>query len=112
MKPLHAVPLDSHLLAHSGLPGPRANLELAQAAADVADEPILRRWLADAEEYLALCGAIGIGRLIAEGHAGLWPVLRAAADDKRWRVREGVAMGLQRIGDADPVRLLDELDGW
>jgi hypothetical protein len=115
VNPLDAVPepqREAYLLAHSGLPGPRANLELAQAAADRTDEATLRRWLTDVREYLALCGAIGVGRLVAEGHAGLWPVLRATAEDTRWRVREGVAMGLQRIGDVDPVRLLDELDGW
>jgi hypothetical protein len=32
--------------------------------------------------------------------------LARLADDDRWRVREGVAMGLQRLGDADLPRLL------
>jgi hypothetical protein len=113
--PLDAVPpakREAFLLANSGLPGARANLELAQAAADRTDEATLRRWLAAPEEYLALCGAIGVGRLVAAGHAELWAVLRAAAQDARWRVREGVALGLQRVLATDPVRLLDELDGW
>ncbi len=100
------------LRANSGLPGPRANLELAQAAADTADEAALRQWLASGDEYLALCGAIGIGRLAAEGRTDLWPLLREAATDASWRVREGVAMGLQRVGDADAGRVLDEVDSW
>ncbi|HET6214969.1 MAG TPA: hypothetical protein VFE14_19030 [Micromonosporaceae bacterium] len=103
---------DKYLLANSGLPGPRANLTLAQQAADAGDEPTFRRWLRSDEEYLALCGAIGIGRLIAAGNNDLWPVLRTAADDERWRVREGVAMGLQRVGDEDIDRLLAEVDTW
>lgn len=103
---------EAYLRGASGLPGPRANLELAQAAADAGDEAMFRRWLHGGDEYLALCGAIGVGRLIAQGSDDLWPLLRAAATDPRWRVREGVAMGLQRIGDADAGRLLDEVEGW
>jgi hypothetical protein len=112
---LAAVPAcdwDGYLHASSELPGPRANLELAQAAADLGDERSFRRWVASADEYLATCGAIGIGRLIASGRGHLWPILRAAADDPRWRVREGVAMGLQRIGDANLEYLLDEIESW
>jgi hypothetical protein len=112
---LAAVPAaewDAYLRASSGLPGPRGNLELAHAAADLGDERSFRRWLDSADEYLATCGAIGVGRLIATGRGHLWPLLRAAADDSRWRVREGVAMGLQRIGDASVEYLLDEIEPW
>jgi hypothetical protein len=109
---LPAAQWDTHLRKHSGLPGARANLELAEAAADVGDEPVFRRWLGSGDEYLPLCGAIGIGRLVAEGRDDLWRLLRDTADDQRWRVREGVAMGLQRVGDADVERLLDEVDTW
>jgi hypothetical protein len=109
---LDADALDGYLRTHSGLPGPRANLELAQAGADIADETALRRWLAEPDEYLPLCAAICVGRLISEGRDDLWPLLRATADDQRWRVREGVAMGLQRVGDADPQALLAHLPAW
>ncbi len=37
---------DSYLLRESGLPGPRGNLELAQAVADVGDRPRFERYLA------------------------------------------------------------------
>jgi len=37
---------DAFLLQESGLPGPRANLELAQAVADEGDEALFQRFLA------------------------------------------------------------------
>jgi hypothetical protein len=100
------------LLAESGLPGPRANLELAQVAADEATPTQLVGWLADDAEYLALCGAFGLGRLVADGDARWLPRLRAVANDSRWRVREGVAMGLQRVGLRAPARLRKYLEPW
>ena len=110
-----------YLLAESRLPGSRANLELAQAVADEGDEIQFRRWLAlDATaappntpgEFLPLCGAIGLGRLLAEGDGAVLPALRAAAADSRWRVREGVAMALQRWGAADMDALLMAMTEW
>lgn len=44
------------LRTHSNLPGPRANLELAQTAADFGDERAFRRWIeagAGARPYLS-----------------------------------------------------------
>jgi hypothetical protein len=112
---------DSYLLAESRLPGPRANLELARAAADEGDEAQFLNWLAlDAEaaptntpgEFLPFCGALGLGRLLAEGDRGVLPILRAAANDPRWRLREGVAMALQRWGERDMAALLAEMAAW
>jgi hypothetical protein len=102
--------LDEYLLEESGLPGPRGNIELAQAIADVGDEKLFRRLIGfTAEkapvnspyEFLAFCGTVGMGRSLAEGHREALEILRAQASDPRWRVREGVAMGLQRYGMAD-----------
>jgi hypothetical protein len=53
-----------------------------------------------------------MGRLLTQGNSGALQILRAAASDSRWRVREGVAMGLQRLGDADIERLLSEMERW
>ena len=39
---------ESFLLAESGLPGPRANLELAQAVADLGSKELFERLLARA----------------------------------------------------------------
>lgn len=112
---------EAYLLRESRLPGPRANLELLAA---VADEGTTDRLLTLAAvgpddaptgtpgEFLAACGAAGLGARIARGEEALWPRLRALASDPRWRVREGVAMGLQRIGDVDMDGLLRAMDAW
>ena len=105
---LAAVPAErreEYLHAASGL-------ALAQAAADLCDERMFRRWLASGDEYLATCAAIGVGRLIATGRGHLWPLLREAAHDPRSPVREGVAMGLRRVAESDLDGLLDELERW
>jgi hypothetical protein len=64
------------LRRHSGLPGPRGNLELVQAAADVGQEPDFREWIAagagddPTDEFLVVCGVVGLGRLVAGGRTG------------------------------------------
>lgn len=112
---------ESFLLVESRLPGPRANLELARAAADEGDVAQFRAWLAVGAdeapantpgEFLPLCGALGFGRLLAEGDRAALADLRRAANDRRWRVREGAAMALQRWGAADMPALLAEASEW
>jgi hypothetical protein len=106
------------LRTHSGLPGPRGNLGLVQAAADVGVEADFRTWIGvgsgdePTDEFLAVCGVVGLGRLLAEGRLELAEELRAHASDPRWRVREGVAMALQRVGDTDVGRLFDIVTRW
>lgn len=113
--------IDTYLLKESGLPGPRGNIELGQAVADFGDEPLFRRLLAntpdvapvnDPREFLAFCGTVGMGKLLAEGRTDLFETLRLLASDPRWRVREGVAMALQRLGLKDMSQLLDEMEKW
>jgi hypothetical protein len=110
-----------YLLAESGLPGPRGNIELAQAVADEGNKELFFEYLGfDADmapvntpqEFLAFCGVVGLGRLLAEGDYALLPVLRGWASDPRWRIREGVAMALQRLGDVDMDRLIQEMRSW
>jgi hypothetical protein len=112
---------DSFLLAESGLPGPRGNLELAQAVADEGDEELFRRFLAlDHEkaptnspyEFLAFCGVVGLGKLLVAGQTEVLETLRLCASDPRWRTREGVAMALQRFGEKDMDALLREMEQW
>ena len=112
---------DDYLLKESGLPGPRANLELVQAAADLGTPEQFQRWLAlgpaatpakTALEFLPLCGVVGLGRLLAEGQVAVLAELRRHANDPRWRVREGVAMALQRWGDADMGALVKAMKDW
>ncbi len=112
---------DAFLLKESGLPGPRGNLELAQAVADEGNEALFRRYLSftpelaptnSPEEFLAFCGVVGLGRLLAEGKREVLEVLRRQASDPRWRTREGVAMAQQRWGDVDMDALLQEMETW
>lgn len=103
---------ERYLRDRSGLPGPRANLELLEATADAGTRARFERLAASPDEFVAACGAAGLGQVAARGEDGVLPALRALAADGRWRVREGVAMGLQRLGDADLGRLLDEMEEW
>ena len=63
-------------------------------------------------EFLATVGAAGLGRLVAEGKTGELTTLRRLAGDSRWRVREGEAMALQRIGRDDMTQLLAIAAEW
>jgi len=112
---------DAFLLRESGLPGPRGNLELAQVVADEGNQALFERYLAyDADqaptnspyEFLAFCGVVGLGRLLAEGQTGMLAPLRRCASDRRWRIREGVAMALQRLGDVDMDALVRAMQTW
>jgi hypothetical protein len=112
---------EAYLMEESGLPGPRGNLELAAAVAECGDQAFAERFLsydpATAPEntpqvYLLFC-ALGIfGRLVTEGHPEYFPTLRGFASDPRWRVREGVAIALQRVGRWDMAVLLAEMEAW
>jgi len=112
---------DSFLLKESGLPGTRANLELAQAVADEADAKHFLQWLRlgpDAaptnspKAFLVVCGVVGLGKLLAQGQTEMLNKLRQYASDPRWRIREGVTMALQRLGDANMDLLLREMEEW
>jgi len=112
---------DEYLLKNSGLPGPRGNIELAQVVADEGDLRLFRRYVAysadkapvnSPNEFLAFCGIVGIGRLHAKGGIDMLPTLRSYASDPRWRIREAVAMALQRLGDADMTRLIPAMRDW
>ncbi len=108
-------------LAHSNLPGPRGNLELIAALAETSAEPAMRRWIAlspaeargnEPPVVLVVAGTVGLGILLARGRVDVLPLLHDLAADERWRVREGVAMALQRLGETDPAALLDAVEPW
>lgn len=103
---------EPYLTKHSGLPGPRANLELLAAVVEEGDAERLWKLSASADEFIAACGAAGLGRIALGEHASVMPRLRELASDPRWRVREGVAIGLQRFGREDMHRLIEEMKGW
>lgn len=106
--------LRAYLGAHSGLPGPRGNLELADAFAAQASPDLITAFAADPDEYLAFCGTEALGMLVLDPvrrEAALGALL-AAASDSRWRVREAVARALQLVGDADPGLLRGVIEAW
>src|SRR6266852_5887949 len=103
---------EPYLKKHSGLPGPRANLELVHAVGDEADADRLWRLSASADEFLALCGTAGLGKVALMEPDTVMTWLRELASDRRWRVREGVAIALQRIGSENMLHLLAEMQVW
>jgi hypothetical protein len=117
----HLPDWEPYLLQESGLPGPRGNLELAQVVADEGERGLFEHFLTytpevaptnDPHEFLAFCGVVGMGRLLAEGDEKILEQLRPFASDPRWRLREGVAMALQRLGKRDMRRLLAAMQTW
>jgi hypothetical protein len=103
---------EPYLKKHSGLPGPRANLELVAAVAEEGDPDRLWRLSASRDEFLALCGTAGLGRIALLEPDSVMTRLHEMASDPRWRVREGVAMALQRIGRDSMAALLVQMKAW
>lgn len=131
---LNDTPVRTCLMQHSHLPGPRGNLELASAFAEEvagradAEPPPwwdLCRGLAglsarraptnDPAEFVAFCGTLGLGAVAAvasERADDALTLLRDSARDPRWRVREAVAMALQRLLLTQRRRTLAMLRLW
>lgn len=129
-----AEALTTYLLSNSNLPGRRGNIELAEAFGDVvegfAGAARARLWelclgmteisageapVNTAEEFLPFCGAVGLGALgaispslyhLAAGR------LRTLARDPRWRMREAVCFGLERLLAQRCRETLAYLEGW
>ncbi|HEU0075178.1 MAG TPA: HEAT repeat domain-containing protein [Dehalococcoidia bacterium] len=116
---IRSLPLsdwDAYLRANSNLPGPRGNLELAAAVAEEAPaEWLVAHGYCDAEDaaegtpecFVACCAIQGLGRLAGQGDIRAVAIIKRQASDARWRIRESVAMALQRIGDANMGCLFD-----
>lgn len=101
-----------YLAANSNLPGPRGNLELVAAAGEEADLARAEALIATGDEFSVVCGLVAAGRLFGEGDESRARVLHHHASDPRWRVREGVAMGVQRAADTDPERAFALMERW
>jgi hypothetical protein len=97
--PRHALEVERLLVAHSGLPGPRGNLELAEAfVRSVSTAPMPDAWLAtlygwagidaqqapvgDPREFLAFCAVVAFGAMF-HTHACLYPCT-APSDCTYW----------------------------
>ncbi len=104
--------LEKFVVEHSNLPGPRGNLELAFALADIyGNADVLYEWaditedqadVNDPRSFLAFCAAVCFGQIYTNTKdPQLISVLKHLANDGRWRMREAVAFGFQRIGEQD-----------
>ena len=102
----------AYLTANSGLPGPRGNLELVAPCGEEADVSRAERLVASGDEFATVCGAVALGRHFGDGDELHVDVLHRLAADERWRVREGVAMALQRASDDDPDRGFALAERW
>ncbi|NIS81554.1 MAG: hypothetical protein GTO14_15430 [Anaerolineales bacterium] len=112
---------DSYLLEESGLPGARANLELAFAVAEEGDSALFERYRTfspseaptnSPEEFLAFCGVLGLGTLLNQGELDQLDTLRKFASDPRWRIREAVVLALHRYGAGKSDELLLAMQPW
>jgi hypothetical protein len=113
--------IKDYLLSHSGLPGPRSNLELAYAAAEIVPSTLYSPWLEFSpvevpentpQVFLVVIAIMALGREIAKGDSEEFIRLHKFAADPRWRIREAVAMALQYIGRKNWALLLEELNRW
>jgi hypothetical protein len=122
------------LQKNSGLPGPRANLELMYSFArsvggmhlsdwqwefimEMASTTISKAPLNSRKEFIPVCGLAALGAQYGQGlprprRRMALAALRKAASDHRWRVREAVAMGLQLVGEADLTLLREIVADW
>ena len=124
----------SLLEKNSGLPGPRANLELMYSFAKAVSSLKLQEWqwelilwmaaispskapVNTPREYLTVCGVAALGALYAGGlprprRRAALAAIRKAASDSRWRTREAAAIALQIIGEQDLDALRGIVDAW
>ncbi|RAX20983.1 HEAT repeat domain-containing protein [Actinomyces sp. Z5] len=110
LKELEPADWPAYVNQRSGLPGPRANIELIATAALTADPDTIEELLADGGEYTTACAAAALGYRAAD--ASYERQARELATDERWRVREAVTIGLQLLGDSDPQTLFSLVLTW
>lgn len=112
--------LQSYLLANSNLPSQQGNLTLAAAFASQFHYQVnikqftslLKKWarIASGDNepalFLPFCAIQAIGCCYAYTKDETYlPYLKEAMRDQRWRMREGIAIAFQHIGEADGEEL-------
>ncbi len=135
LKPLRAdrEALKRFLLAHSGLPGRRPDLDLAVAFADLfehagASPPqwdMLAEWVAlssaeaptnSGAEFLPFSAVQALGAVYLGSDASrreeVFAMLRAASRSERWRTRDAASLAFRRIGEGDFEELAKLLTRW
>ncbi len=126
--------ISRYLISNSNLPSPRANLELAKAFAEAVEIYSIRNperlWSLclklveispneapanNPKEFLPFCGAYAIGAIGSVCPAFFERALsrlQKSANDPRWRIREAVAMGIQKLLAKRGQRTLKALESW
>lgn len=126
--------LERLLLRDSGLPGRRANIELAAAFADVFEDEgevsdtqweMLVKWASlshdeaptnSKREFLPFCAVQALGALYVDSDGArreaILSVTRAASRSGRWRTREAAVFALQRIGGRGFAELREIVTNW
>ncbi|MBN1218460.1 MAG: hypothetical protein JXM69_06010 [Anaerolineae bacterium] len=129
-----STPLKDYIAANSNLPGPRGNLELAEAWGEVveayAGPAAVKPWnlcieltnisadeapVNDPKELIPFCGAVGIGAIgsvLPEFFDRAINTLKVLANDSRWRMREAVPMGLTNLMTCRSRDTLQTLAAW
>ena len=112
---------DEYLIEHSNLPGPRANLELAQVVARMGEKTLFLQYIQIKEieapknssgEFLPVCGTLGLGVLLTKSDFTVLPLLHELASDSRWRIRESVVLALEIWGESNLNLFFNEMDQW
>lgn len=114
--------IEDYLTTNSNLPGPRGNLALAFKFAESFEKEsvstelvdLLVKWVNispeeaptnNPGEYLTFCGILSLGAHYCYADENTKKLImdqfKIAMNDKRWRVKEGVAMGFQKIAERD-----------
>ncbi|HPV98124.1 MAG TPA: hypothetical protein PLZ78_09880 [Spirochaetota bacterium] len=109
-----------HLLKNSGLPGPRGNLELLHSFAANASEEEANECLTyynddlrnSPEEFVVMCGIVARCVLRRDDVAEAVASVRGFAVHSSWRIREAVAIGIQKIAGGRMDEVIDSLRPW
>jgi len=115
--------LEGFVIENSNIPSPRANLELAFALSEVYENiEVIIKWteidadqagVNDPRSFLPFCSAVSLGRLYTKTKdKKIVRVLKKMASDDRWRIREAVAFGFQRIGEDNLSELKRIFSEW
>ncbi len=115
--------LEPFITKNSNLPGPRGNLELAFALAEIYEDlDVLLQWTTitedqadvnDPKSFLAFCAAVCLGKIYTKTKDNkIITILKQLANDGRWRMREAVAFGFQHIGEQDFDELKALFSEW
>jgi hypothetical protein len=125
--------LENTIISNSNLPGRRANLEMAFALADCFEKvdakeshwKMLLEWTKispydaptnNPREFLPFCSILSLGSLYNNADKKrkehIINIIKDSASDKRWRIREAVAMGFQRVSENNFTVIKEIFSEW